>query len=147
AQVRHHRVLDGPDAAFLDRRVAPGRKGMHGVDRDTDHFGATRLELLDLLVKGDDLGRAHERERERVEVKNDVLAAVFFKIERLGRAVGHDGLGLDGGCGSGSERAHVWSPWLFEFDCRVGEARPGGRAVMSRDEPTVRPRAPYLELE
>src|SRR5690606_33841363 len=42
--------------------------------------GVALLELLELLVERDDLGRAHEREVERVEEEDDVLPVLAAQL-------------------------------------------------------------------
>ncbi|MNP20656.1 hypothetical protein D3C76_1132370 [compost metagenome] len=71
-------VLHRADAALFHRGVAPGVVGEVGVDGDADHFHVARLELGDLVIQRDQLGRADEGEVQRVEEHQAVFALDGF---------------------------------------------------------------------
>ncbi len=53
--IRHHRILHRPDAAFLHRGITPGVVDKFRVKRDADHFDAALLKLFVAFIEGDQL--------------------------------------------------------------------------------------------
>ncbi|MNQ99947.1 hypothetical protein D3C85_1157040 [compost metagenome] len=105
-------VLDRADAALVHRGVTPGVVGEVGVDRHADHFHAASLEFRNAVVQGDQLGRAHEGEVERVEEHQAVFA---FDGLGQGEAVNDLAIAQNGSDGEvrsllAYEYAHSMSP-------------------------------------
>ena len=121
---------DVADAAVVDFGVLPGPVAEVAVGRDTDDFHAAALEILELLVEGDDLGRAHEGEVQGIEEQDHVLAPevgkLKFVVEAVVRHHGRGGevgsLGRNQGHGHEIEVQVIHESSLLETGCLNGAA-------------------------
>ena len=62
--------------------------GVHAVGAAGDHFAIDALELVAVIVEGENLSRADECEVEGVEEEHDPLSPVVLERDRLELAVG-----------------------------------------------------------
>src|SRR5262249_42495398 len=88
-QVGEERDGDARDASPIPRRVDPGQVRELAVDRRADDLAADLAELAGAVVEGENLGRADEREVERVEKQYQVLALVVGQGHVLEVTVDH----------------------------------------------------------
>lgn len=69
--------------SLLARGVDPGQMCEVAVGRDTDHFAADLLELLNAIGEGNDFRRADEGKVQRVEEQHQVLAGIVLQLDFL----------------------------------------------------------------
>lgn len=88
--------VEHANAALLPRRVDVGEVAVLGVAGRGEDFAVELAELLELVVEGDQLGRADEGEVHGVEEQDNPLALVLLEGDLLELAL-DDGLLLEGG--------------------------------------------------
>ena len=108
--VRGHGVFHRTDTAVVDGGVAPGVVGEVAVDGHADHFHAALFECVHAVIQGDQFGRAHKGEVQRIEEHQAV-----FALDGLGKgefihnaAVTQDGGNRKIRCGFTYQYAHVF---------------------------------------
>jgi hypothetical protein len=100
-------VVEAAEATQFAGRVDPGKMGVLAVHRNPQHDGVALFELLDLVVKRNDLGRADKGEVERIEIQHDVFfAAISAQVDILELTI-DNGSGFEVGCLLLDECAHV----------------------------------------
>lgn len=96
ADIADERNFHLAQTALLARRVDPGQVRELGVDGATQHSRVQCFELGNAVRERDDLGRAHEREVQRVEEQHDVLALVVRQRDGLKLTINY-GVGREHG--------------------------------------------------
>ena len=82
-------VLDGADAALVDRGIAPSRMSLCVIHGDAQDLDATLFEFTDTVVESDELRGSNEGEILRVEKERHVLAGVVRQAHVLRAPVRH----------------------------------------------------------
>jgi hypothetical protein len=103
AYVRRDRVFHAFDAVLVLRGLEPRAVRMDRVGRNAENLGADALEIIQPIRKIDQLGRANEREIERVEQKDQPFALVIRKLYVL------------------RKRFHVLGRGHVEIRCRLAD--------------------------
>jgi gamma-glutamylputrescine oxidase len=76
-EVGNQGIFQIAETALLAGRLDSGEMAIMAVHRSAEYLIAALLELRDAVAEGDDLRRADEREIQRIEEQNDVLAAIL----------------------------------------------------------------------
>jgi len=112
-EICHHRELDLADTTVFHLGIFPSQVGKLGVDRDGKQFAVALLELIQLLIKGQNLGRADKGKIQRVKQQVDVFALVAGQADLGERIVRHDNIGGEVGGGLGNQGATAHSVLLY----------------------------------
>ena len=104
------------------------------IDAAADNLDVALVKLLEPLLERVELGRADEREVQRVEKKDDVFVPPVARQNGLGELPEVDGLGFEIGCGFSNKNAHG----DFGMKC------PDTTIRAIRQQKFLRPTSPWL---
>src|SRR5512135_3181323 len=123
AEVLEERVREALDAALLAALLGPREVAVFRVDGGAEDLGAELFELAEAVREREDLGRADEREVERVEEEDDPLPPVVREAV-VGEAPVEDAVEGEFRGLAADDLGHGVTPWMLRADFS-GRERPG----------------------